>query len=194
VRLRGPVRAFLLCGLATLPFGVLVHLLSEASALGFGHLHLDFLLVHLYLIVLAGAGLLGARWLFAAYHHGRHVHVAALQRDLPFHGRGWQFYLLAYAWQLGFSGLTIAVEHGPLSHGDWTLGGIVALALAATGSSALSGLAKRIEHLFSGWYLPRERRRLVRLRRMISASCSRIQLLESGYGTVLGNRPPPTLA
>jgi hypothetical protein len=194
VRLRGPVRAFLLYGLATLPFGVLVHLLSEASALGFGRLHLNFLLGHLYLIVLAGAGFLSARRLFAAYHNGKRVHVAALRRDLPFHGRGWGFYLLAYAWQLGFFGLTIAVEHQPLIHGDWILGGIVALALAAAGSSALSGLAKRIEHLFSGWYLPRERRRLVRLRRTISASCSRIHLLESGYGTVLGSRPPPTLA
>jgi hypothetical protein len=191
MRLGGSGRAFLLYGLATLPFGVLVHLLSEAGAIGFEHLDLAFVLRHLYLGALAIVGILGARHLLAPYRSGRRLHAAALRRDLPFGARGRRFYLLAYVWQLGFFGLTIAAEGDPLTHGDWILGSITALVLAAIGSSVLNHLAERIERVFSGWYMHRERRRLVRLRRILLISLSSVQMLSTGYAAVIGNRPPP---
>jgi hypothetical protein len=187
----GSGRAFLLYGLATLPFGILVHLLSEASAVGFEHLSFAFVLGHLYLGALGFIGFVGAKQLLAPYRDGKRLRAAALRRDLPFGARGWRFYALAYAWQLGFFGLTIAAEGDPLSHGDWILGSVVALALAAAGSSALGYLAECIERIFSGWYMRRERRRLARLSRAPHIAFNRVQMLHTGYAAVIGNRPPP---
>jgi hypothetical protein len=187
------LRALALYGLATLPLGIAVHLLAEATALGRNGLTGAFVTRHLYLLILGFLGLLGGRVLLRAYLSERRLRVRALQRDLPYRGRGRQFFLLGLLLQMGFFGCSLAVEQVPISKGDWLLGSIIALALASLGSAILASLPGEMLRWFSGWHIQRKPHRIIDRSDLKARFHDMRQLLKTGYVTTVGNRPPPNL-
>jgi hypothetical protein len=185
------LRALALYGLATLPLGIAVHLFAEAVALGHDGLTAAFVVRHFYLLIVGFFGFLGGKPLLKPYLSGTRLKGRTLRRDLPFRGRGWQFFLLALLLQMGFIGCTLAVEQAPVSKADWLLGSIVALALASLGSAMLASLPNEMLRWFSGWHIQRKPHRIIDRSDPEARFHDMQQLLKTGYVTTLGNRPPP---
>ena len=187
------LRALALYGLAALPWGIAVHLLAEATALGHDGLTGVFVARHLYLLIVGFLGFLGGGALLRPYLSQRRLRIRALRHDLPCGGRGWRFFLLALLLQMGFFGCTLAVEQAPISNGDWLLGSIVALALAGLGSAMLATLPGEMLRWFSGWHIGRRPNRIIIRTKPEAGFHDLRHLLETGYVTTVGNRPPPNV-
>jgi len=191
---RARMRATALYLAATIPFGIAVHLFAEASAVGFAHIHLVFWLRHCYLVGIGLLGTLSFVHLLRSYRISSIFCIHALRHHLPYQGRGLRYFFLSSSYQLGFFGITLATEHDSLGRGDWILGGIVALITAAVGSILLSLLATRIEHVIDAWYLRRELHSPTSNFRQHGFELRRHCFVDTGYGQVIGSRPPPLSA
>jgi hypothetical protein len=185
------LRGFFLFACASVPFGIVLHLLTEAAALGTQHLGASFFQRHEYLIILAVlTALVGLKLARPYARLSPSVITATLMRDLPFKGHARGLFASAFALQFAFLGITIAAEGNTASGGDWLTAGLVALVVATVGSSILTLLPRQLIHSIAAYYMVRHelyfRTLSVNSRRII-----RRCIIIRGFLTTLGNRPPP---
>jgi hypothetical protein len=130
-------------------FGTVVHLLSEASDLGWSAAAtVSFWQRHEYLagfVAAALACLLAAARMLP--NGERQARIASLVRALPFEGRGAGFASMAFASQFGFCTLTQLAEGAPLSRGDLFIGILAGVLAALFGALIVTFCKRRILEL-----------------------------------------------
>lgn len=130
-------------------FGTAVHLVSEASDLGWSvTATAAFWQRHEYLAAFVAAAiaclLVAARMLPPGE---RRTRIASLVRALPYAGRGFGFAATAFAAQFGFCALTQLGEGDPLSRGDVVTGVVAGVFAAACGALIVHVCKRRILEL-----------------------------------------------
>lgn len=132
-------RSLALVALLTAPLGVVVHVVGELISLGSAALvELTTSGRHDPLYALFALGTAGSiLWTRTAGGlPGRRIRTLTAQ--LPAHGEGFIFFLLAFAAQVGWFAVTQAFEGDPIADGHFALGVLVAVLFALAAAFALA--------------------------------------------------------